>query len=125
MRKTVLAILLAVILTGCTTTNTPNKVEVMQYTTETYAPKISEGVEVYRTKFEGKPYTEIGEVFLRINKSNEKSAVVLLREKAAELGADALILMGERSRGAVAIPVGSMAVAVPLREIYGIAIKYK
>lgn len=119
--KTGTAILLAVLVIGCTTTN----VKVMRYTIETYAPTLSSGVEIHRTKLEGRPYTEIGEISLRIKKSNEETAVAMLREKAAELGADALILMGERSAGAVAMPVGSMAVAVPLREIYGVAIKYK
>lgn len=121
MRKAGLAVLLAVLLTGCATAN----VKVMRYTTVTYAPKLPQSVEVYRTNLEGRPYTEIGEVSLDIEKGNEESAVAILREKAAELGADALILMGERSRGAVAVPVGSMAIAVPLREIFGIAIKYK
>ena len=119
--KTVTALCLALLLTGCTTTN----VKVMRYTTDAFAPTAPASVEILRTKLETKPYTEIGEVSLRIKKSNEETAVALLREKAAELGADALILMGDRSAGAVAMPVGSMAVAVPLREIYGIAIKYK
>lgn len=122
MRKVGFVIFLAVFLTGCTATT---NVKVMRYTTETYAPKLSQSVEVYRTKLEGRLYAEIGEVSLRIKKSNEEIAVAMLRDKAAELGADALILMGERSRGAVTMPVGSMVVAVPIIEIYGIAIKYK
>ncbi len=48
-----------------------------------------------------------------------------LIEKAKELGADAIIIMGERSKGAVAMPLGNMAVAVPIKELYDIAIKYK
>lgn len=119
MMKIGIAILIAVLMVGCTTP------KVMRYTTKTYAPTPSSSVEIHRTKLVGRPYTEIGEVSLRIKKSNEETAVAMLREKAAELGADALILMGERSAGAVAMPVGSMAVVVPLREIYGVAIKYK
>ena len=121
MRKPITAVLLALLVAGCATTN----VKVMRYTTEIYAPTQPSSVEILRTKIEGRPYTEIGEVSLRIKKSNEETAVAMLREKAAQLGANALILMGERSVGAIAMPVGSMAVAVPLREIYGVAIKYK
>lgn len=48
-----------------------------------------------------------------------------LREKAMELGADAIILLGERSRGAVALPAGNMFLAVPIKDLCAIAIKYK
>jgi len=119
--KTGTAILLAVLAVGCTTTN----VKVMRYTMEKYTRTRPSSVEIHHTQLKARPYTEIGEVSLRINKSNEETAVAMLRQKAAELGADALILMGERSAGAVAIPVGSMFVVVPLRVIYGVAIKYE
>lgn len=118
--KTGTAILLAVLVIGCTTS-----VKVMRYTTQTYAPTASSAVEICRTKLEGRPYTEIGEISFQIERRNEETAVAMLREKAAELGADALILMGERSTAALVMPIGDMALAVPSREIYGVAIKYK
>ena len=120
--KRFLLLLLFVLLCACFA---GLKVKVMKYTTETFPPTPASSVEIHRTRIEARPYIEIGEVSLRIKKSNEENAVAYLREKAAELGADALILMGERSVGVVAMPMGSMSVAVPLREFYGIAIKYK
>lgn len=116
-----IAVLLAAFAVGCATPTA----KVMRYTTETFPPTVASSVRIHRTRIEDRPYIEIAEVSLRIKKSNQETAVAVLREKAAELGADALILMGERSVGAVAMPVGDMAVAVPLREIYGVAIKYK
>lgn len=111
-------IVLLIFLIGCST-----PVKVMRYTTEIFPP--TQKVEVLRTKSIERDYIEIGEVSIRLKKSTESNAVALLAEKAKELGADAIILMGERSRGAVAMPVGSMIAAVPLRELYGIAIRYK
>lgn len=120
MKETFYILILAIglFLIGCAT-----KVEVMRYTMETFPP--SHHVEVLRSKAINKDYIEIGEVSVRLKKSTKENAVALLAEKAKELGADAIIIIGERSRGAVAMPVGTMAVAVPLRELYAIAIKYK
>ncbi len=72
----------------------------------------------------GRRSVEIGQLAIRVNKSNEETVVLALKAKARALGADAIILLGERSTGAVAIPVGTMAVAVPLRSLVAIAIRY-
>lgn len=97
------------------------QVKLMKYTADTYPATLPTNVEVLRTKIEARSYVEIGEVSLRVNKSNEETAIGQLKERAAQIGADAIILVGERTAGVV----GSSAVAIPLREIYGIAIKYK
>ncbi len=95
----------------------------MRYVPDFYPP--TNKIKILRTAPVERKYEEIAEISLRIKKSTRETAVITLSEKAKELGADALILMGERSVGAVAIPIGRMALALPLREIYGIAIKYK
>ncbi len=111
-------LLLSLLLCGCGTT-----AKVMRYSTETYTP--TQNVEVLRTKPVNREYVELGEVSVRLKKSTEENAVALLVEKAKEMGADAIIIIGERSRGAVAMPVGSMIAVSHLREIYAVAIKYK
>lgn len=119
MSKLFIITMLLLLLVGCAT----NQTKVMRYTIETFAP--TDRVEVLHTKPVSRDYIEIGEVSIRLKKSTEETAVALLCERAKELGADAFIIIGERSKGAVAMPVGSMAVAVPIRELYGVAIKYK
>ena len=49
----------------------------------------------------------------------------MLAQKAKELGADALILIGERQKGAYIVPIGRSAVAVNQQDLVGVAIKYK
>jgi len=82
-------------------------------------------VEVLRTKPADRPYIELGEIRLQLKKSNEDDAILVLREKAKEVGADAIVILGEQSRGAVLLPMGSMTVAVPLRDLVAVAVRYK
>jgi len=96
---------------------------VMRFTEESFPP--TGNVEVLRTAPPQEEYVEIGEISLRVGSANRENAIIRLRSKAEELGADAIILMGERNRGAVAIPVGGIMMATTLQEIYVIAIKYK
>jgi len=42
-----------------------------------------------------------------------------------ELGADAILLMGEKSGGAVAVPIGRIVYAKPVTKLWAIVIKYK
>jgi uncharacterized protein YbjQ (UPF0145 family) len=107
-----------VLIAGCAA-----KPRVMFYSTEKYPP--SSHVEILHVVPSDKQFIEIGEVSVRLKKFTEETAMIRLKEKAAEIGADALLVMGERNRGAVAVPAGNMAIAVPLVELYGIAIKYK
>jgi uncharacterized protein YigA (DUF484 family) len=92
--------------------------------TETTYPSTRE-VEVLRTKPVDRPHVELGEIRLRIGKSNENDAILLLKEKAREVGADAIVILGEESRGTVMLPAGGMVFAVPLRDLVSVAIRYK
>jgi uncharacterized protein YigA (DUF484 family) len=82
-------------------------------------------VEVLRTKPADRPYIELGEIRLQLKKSNEDDAILVLKEKAKEVGADAMVILGEQSRGTAILPMGGMAVAVPLRDLVAVAIRYK
>jgi len=95
----------------------------MRYTTDSFRP--TSQIDVLHTKPVEKNYIEIAEISIRLNKKTREYGVAYLREKAMELGADAIILLGERSRGTVIIPVSSMLLAAPLKDLCAIAIKYK
>jgi uncharacterized protein YigA (DUF484 family) len=82
-------------------------------------------VEVLRTKPADRPYIELGEIRLQLKKSNEDDAILVLKEKAKEVGADAIVILGEQSRGTAILPMGNMAFAVPLRDLVAVAIRYK
>jgi len=99
------------------------KVKVMRYIRDTYRP--TNNIEVLHTKPVKKDYIEIAEISIRLKRSTREYAVTYLREKAKELGANAIILLGERSRGAVALPVARMIIVAQRKELYAIAIKYK
>jgi len=99
------------------------RVKVMRYTTEIFPPTTQ--IEVIHTKSISRDYIEIGEIAIRLKKATQENAVLYLITKAKELGADAILIIGERSRGAAAMPIGHLVVAVPFRELYAIAIKYK
>jgi uncharacterized protein YbjQ (UPF0145 family) len=85
----------------------------------------TQSVEVLRTKPVDRAYIELGELSVRVKKSTEESAILFLKEKAREIGADAIVVLGERSEGAVAVPSGYNVVVVPLRGLVAVAIKYK
>jgi len=119
MKKKFVLFNMLLLLSGCATT----RPTVMKYTSEVFQP--TKHIEVLHTKPAARDYIEIGEVAIRLKKSTQENAVLLLSEKAKELGADALVIIGERSKGTVTMPVGSLFVAVPHRELYGIVIKYK
>lgn len=94
------------------------RVSYSPYTGQTFAPTTR--VDVLRTRVAERRHVELGELCT----SAGHTAVMRLTEKAKELGADAIILLGERSAGAVAVPVGQMAVAVPLTDTCAVAIRY-
>lgn len=94
-----------------------------RYTEAKYPPTTE--VEVLRTKPADRAYVELGEIRLRLKNSNEDDAILILKEKAREVGADAIVILGEQSRGAAIVPVGNMAMAVPLRDLVAVAIRYK
>jgi hypothetical protein len=111
-------IFLSILFCGCSPS-----VNFMKYIDENYPPTNS--VEVLRSKPASRDYIELGELSLKIKKSNEDQAVLKLKEKAKEIGADAIILLGENSEGSVLVPIGNLYASVDMRYIKAIAIKYK
>ncbi len=101
-------------------------VNFMKYTEDSYQPTTS--VEVLRNKPVEKEFVELGELSLRIKKglfSNQEEAVLQLKEKAKEIGADAIIILGEESEGSVIVPIGDLYTSFDKRYLKAIAIKYK
>jgi len=98
-------------------------VNFMRYSDDAYPPTNS--IEVLRNKPAEKEYVELGELSLRIKKSNQEEAVIQLKEKAKEIGADAIIILGEESEGSVIVPIGNLYASVDRKSIKAIAIKYK
>ena len=62
---------------------------------------------------------------VRLNKHTEEHAVLYLVERAREIGADAIVILGEVSAGTVAMPAGTLALAIPLRDLQALAIRYE
>ena len=118
MRKKIIIFFLLIIFYSCSPS-----VNFMRYNEDIYPPTNS--VEVLRSKPVSRDYIELGELSLKIKKSNQNEAVLKLKEKAKEIGADAIILLGENSEGSVLVPVGNLYASVDMRYIKAIAIKYK
>jgi hypothetical protein len=55
---------------------------------------------------------------------SEFSTILILKAKAMEIGADAIVILGEQSHGAAIIPAGTIAMAVPIRYLVAVAIRY-
>ena len=101
-------------------------VDFIKYSEETYSATTS--VDVFRNKPVDREYIELGELSLRVKKgifSNQESVVLKLKEKAKEIGADAIIILGEESEGSVIVPIGDLYTSVDKRYIIAIAIRYK
>ena len=95
----------------------------MRYTSSDYPPTTN--VEVLKIKPPNKHFKELGLLSVRLDKRTEENAVLYLVERAREIGADAIVILGEVSAGAVAMPVGTLAIAVPLRDLQALAIRYE
>jgi len=120
--KIIQIIVVFLLLSGCART-----VSYMRYTDDNYPP--TKNVEVLRAKPISKKFIELGELKLRVSRSNENSAVISLKAKAKSIGADAIVMLGETSGGSVAVPIntmqGTMYSVVNKRYITALAIKYK
>jgi uncharacterized protein YbjQ (UPF0145 family) len=68
-----------------------------------------------------KEYIELG----LLSADTGKKAIIDLQNKAKEIGANAIIILGERNEGTVAIPIGDMAYDVPVNKLEAVAIRYK
>jgi hypothetical protein len=122
MKKLCIFLFTILILAGCAQQENVN-IKVMRYTTEPLLPTSS--CDIFHTKQIGRDYIEIGEVSVVLGKSTQENAVAYLVEKAKGLGANAIILMGERTEGTVVIHMRNMTVANPIKELYAIMIRYK
>lgn len=101
-------------------------VNFMKYSEDDYPATNS--VEVLRNKPVEKEYVELGELSLRVKKglfSNQDEVVLKLKEKAKEIGADAIIILGEETEGNVIVPIGNLYTTFDKRYLKAIAIKYK
>ena len=109
-----LAMSIVVVVAACTTVNlTP-------YRDLTFPP--STAVEVLQEE-PSQPYEVLGEMWVPANAAD---GVLKMRQKAMEIGADAIILLGDRNAGAIAIPLAGVGVvAVPVNRTYATAIRYK
>ena len=94
-------------------------VEFMRYVDETYPQ--TQSVEVLRNKPVERDFVEIGELSVE----SEKDAIILLKEKAKEIGADAIIILGEKSEGGFLLTTPHASFYSDEIYITAIAIKYK
>ena len=99
------------------------QIRFMRYTSSQYAPTTD--VEILQIKPPDRRFKEIGLLSIRLHNNRDENAVLYLVERAREIGADAIVILGEISAGSVAMPVGTMFVAVPLRDLQALAIRYE
>lgn len=88
------------------------------YTEVAYAP--SETVLVLHAMPSDRTYVELGEVSVLVGMSNQGTHVMALRNMASQIGAHAIVLLGDRYTAA---PVTRIRVT-PMREAIAIAIRY-
>lgn len=119
--NTIKIIFILLFISGCSPS-----VNFMKYNEDNYPPTNS--VEVLRNKPVEKEFVELGELSIQVKKGilgNQEEVVLKLKEKAKEIGADAIIILGEESEGSVIVPIGKLYTSVDKRYIKAIAIKYK
>ena len=116
MKKILLLTLLLIV--GCAL-----PIRVTPYTTIQY--EATQNVEVMRTKPPDREYIEIAELRTRVGAANRHLALPNMVEKAKQIGADAIILLGEQEQGKALIGGTTAPVAASLMDMIGIAIKYK
>jgi len=107
-----LAVIVGVI--GCASHNP----RFVPYTEIAYAP--SEEVFVLHTMPSDRRYVELGEVSVPVSVSNGETHVMAMRDFARQIGANAIVLVGDR---ATALLVNRGRI-IPTREAIAIAIRY-
>ncbi len=95
----------------------------MKYTTNQYNP--SNNVDVLHTYPNDRKYNELGKLSIKLKKSIREDAVLYMKDKAKSIGADAIVIIGERNEGSVMVPVGKYYVKVDKIYLDAIAIKYE
>lgn len=111
---------LAIGLTACTPL-----VHVSSLSSKTFPP--TNEVEILATQVPSRRYVEIAELEV-VNEYSRESQFEALKKKAKEVGANAVILVAEANKGAIAVDswgaYGGSAMVIPVRRIRGIAIRY-
>jgi hypothetical protein len=106
----------------------------MKYNSNIYPP--TDSIEVLRNKPVEREFIELGELSIEIKKGilfgNEEDAVLDLIGKAKEIGADAIIILGESSDGETTVPIKNVYTGQTIsyetienKNLKAIAIKYK
>ena len=117
MRWLVAPILL--VLVACTTVET---LDLTPYQERYFSPTTE--VEVL-TSQPTRPYTVLGQMSVP---ANDSDGVLDMQKKAMEVGADAIVLLGERNSGRFAIPPQDApgdAARVPANRTYAAVIRYE
>lgn len=91
----------------------------MTYIDTKYPP--TKNVEVLRIKPVDRDFIELGELKLNLNKSNTDTAILVLKNKAKSIGADAIIVQEPMAEGYIS--TGSFL--IPVRSVNAIALRYK
>lgn len=114
MQYVPLAIALVVGVIGCASP-TPR---LIPYTEVAYAP--SETVLVLHAMPTDRTYVELGEISLPVRASNRETYVMELQKMARQIGANAIVLLGDRYTAALV----TRGRVTPMREAIAIAIRY-
>ena len=94
-------------------------IKVNRISPQALAPTTS--CEVYTSKVPDRPYEEIA--LLEVAEGGDR--IQAARKKAMQLGADAIILQGERTAGGIFIPVGTSVVYGTSNRMTFLAVKWK
>jgi hypothetical protein len=113
MKTHLLGLLMIVAFSGCAPT-----VTVVRYYPNSFESR--QEVEVL-TERPDREYDPIAELSV----APGTRSVLALRTKAQKIGADAIILLGESTEGAIATPFPGVLVATPIRKLRALAIRYK
>lgn len=100
----------------------------MEYTSERYEP--TQHVEVLHTKPPSRDFIELGVISVPAKIApidrGSRNPIDHLVEKAKSIGADAVLILGERAGGALIMPAGNINIAIPTTgKIEALAIRYK
>ena len=120
--RPILSLLFIFLLQACS----PN-IRFLEYTSERYKP--TQHVDVLHSKIPDRDYIELGIISVPakiapIDKGS-RNPIDHLVEKAKSIGADAVLILGERAGGAVLMPAGNTYIAVPTTgKIEALAIRY-
>lgn len=123
MRNVLVFCILIVFAASCATAPGARGVKFTKYISEPYPA--THTVDVLHVKPISRDCVELGQLSIRLKRSTEENAVLCLKEKAKEIGADAIVILGETSGGSIAVPIGSMYAIVHNRYLNALAIKYK